>query len=605
MADESTPAFPGFPDFRSNVTFVPIQFFTIVIPTASRGCVRIVGYALRKLLGWVDELGNPTQEQVHFSYRELIEKAGVSRDAIADALREAVDKKYLRCVQTPRPDLPGQASRHGTYVIAWNTDAPYTDRPTEFSGFYYPEAAVVTEQHPDGVRHRPKAARKNIPNAFFDVLIPQERLSVIRVVGALLFYSIKWGPGGERKVPVQLSISQLSRLTHLSRQHVHEALREAQARGYIQTVSQGRFDAHAGEAATYAIHWVRDPTVVRAPSVPVGKGEQERSEKVNSHPSEKVNSMSIKTESKTQETTAPDLQVPHPAAAASALELLLKTGFDSDTARALAEMRPKEVIRRQIEWLPLRKSTRNRLGLLRRAIEQNWSRPEIEVLPADQQRGREFARHYYAAYHGNTGEPAAEPTTRDCGVGARFVDRLLALDPDEQRIPEWGRQFGIRIKQRHRTDARARPHLCSALVLYGDEFLQAIERSRSVNRAKRGSQAEEARAAERMPAYLTFLRAMEGRLRNDEAARYARFLDERRLTRQRMTGGLFLASADTLARFDSEPSRLLAFAEFFRGQVPDINTWDGHGPDISSVRFHGPAATESSGMPDTRSGPLG
>ncbi len=48
-------------------------------------------------------------------------------------------------------------------------------------------------------------------NAFFDVLIPQERLSVIRVVGALLFYSIKWGPGGERKVPVQLSISQLSR----------------------------------------------------------------------------------------------------------------------------------------------------------------------------------------------------------------------------------------------------------------------------------------------------------------------------------------------------------------------------------------------------------
>ena len=49
---------------------------------------------------------------------------------------------------------------------------------------------------------RPKAACKNIPNAFFDVLLPREPLSVIRVVGARLFSSIQWGSGGERKVPV-------------------------------------------------------------------------------------------------------------------------------------------------------------------------------------------------------------------------------------------------------------------------------------------------------------------------------------------------------------------------------------------------------------------
>lgn len=45
-----------------------------------------------------------------------------------------------------------------------------------------------------------KQARKHIPNAFFDVLLPRERLAVIRVVVGLLFYSIQWGPGGERKV---------------------------------------------------------------------------------------------------------------------------------------------------------------------------------------------------------------------------------------------------------------------------------------------------------------------------------------------------------------------------------------------------------------------
>ena len=45
------PAFPGFPDFQANVTFVPLQFFTIVLPHTSRGCVRLVGYMLRRILG--------------------------------------------------------------------------------------------------------------------------------------------------------------------------------------------------------------------------------------------------------------------------------------------------------------------------------------------------------------------------------------------------------------------------------------------------------------------------------------------------------------------------------------------------------------------------
>jgi hypothetical protein len=67
------PTFPGFPDFRANVTFVPLQFFTVVLPGSSRGMVRIVGYALRRLLGWVDQHGNPTREQLRFTYRELIE----------------------------------------------------------------------------------------------------------------------------------------------------------------------------------------------------------------------------------------------------------------------------------------------------------------------------------------------------------------------------------------------------------------------------------------------------------------------------------------------------------------------------------------------------
>ncbi|MGE3312799.1 MAG: hypothetical protein AB7O66_22750, partial [Limisphaerales bacterium] len=335
----------------------------------------------------------------------------------------------------------------------------------------------------------------------------------------------------------------------------------------------------------YAIRWVRaapkgrllarEQPVRSGEPPPVGKGAQDRSEKVNGEESEKVNTERIKTDLKTQETTAPDsTTVSPPAAAVSGIDLLLKAGFDVTTARCLARRRPLEVIQRQIDWLPLRRSTRNRLGLLRRAIEGDWCKPDGAPEAEDLQLGRIFARHYYAAYHANAGEPAAEPLAKDTEMAARFVDRLLALDRDPSKVPDWGRQFGGRMRDKHRNDARARPHLSAALVLYGDEFLRLLRQEASGReRAVQGRSRAEREAA-RMPAYLDFLRAEETRLQRSDPAGYAGFTEERRQTRQRMTGGLFLASADTLARFDSETSRLLAFAEAFSDQVPDFWGWD-------------------------------
>ena len=313
------PSFPGFPDFRANVTFTPLQFFTLVLPHRSRGCVRVVGYALRKVLGWVDAHGNPTHEQLRFTYGELSAQTGISRETVTAALREALDHHCLRRVQSPRKDAKGRPGQSGIYEVCWDPEGGYTDSPEEFRGFYYPEAALLPVREHDGVVRRPKAARKNIPNAFFDYLLPRERLSVIRVVGALLFYSIEWGPGGERKVPVSLSITDLSRLTRMSRQHVHQAVQEARVRGYIVPLDGGCFDPAAGQAsrtATYAIRWVGEVRTVESVTAPtgalvwagaddrsekvdaepVGKGVRDRSEKVNGERSEKVNGISIKTD---------------------------------------------------------------------------------------------------------------------------------------------------------------------------------------------------------------------------------------------------------------------------------------------------------------------
>jgi hypothetical protein len=69
-------SFPGFAPPTSNTTYTPNQFFDVVLPHASRGCIRIVAYLLRKTLGWCDALGNPQREQIAVSNSELERRAG-------------------------------------------------------------------------------------------------------------------------------------------------------------------------------------------------------------------------------------------------------------------------------------------------------------------------------------------------------------------------------------------------------------------------------------------------------------------------------------------------------------------------------------------------
>ena len=591
------PAFPGFPAFQANVTFVPIQFFTVVLPQCSRGTVRMVGYALRKVLGWVDEHGNPTRGQLQFTYRELIEKAGVSRGAIGETLKEAVAGHLLRCAQAPSPHLTGQAAQSAIYELCWDEAGGYTDDWAEFRGFYYPEAALLPVREGATVRHRPKAARKNIPNAFFDVLLPREPLSLIRVVGALMFYSIQWGPGGERKEPVCLSITELSRLTRLSRQHVHEAVMEACRRGYIEQVDAGCFDPAAGQdsqAATYGIRWTMSASPTRpveerfkkVNGASVQKGEREEFKKVNGERFKKVNGISIKTELKTRQTAAgsPEPPTAKPAeaeAAAAAVAVLVKAGFDEETARRLASQCAREVIQRQVEWLPLRSPSRNRLGLLRRAIEQNWPKPEgaesSATLPAaSQEQARLFASHYYAAYHGYDGPAATEPLPKDLTVAGQFLARLLRPEGQESLIPEWGREFGRMICAKHQGDAKAKPNLSYTLTLFGDQFLRQVQGEASTRRKEALGKAKERHQAAFYSNYEQYLRQTEIAVQRASPGLYADFLERRRQTRHHMTGGLVLVSAETLAKFDGERSRLLSLADFLakHPQHPVLDFWE-------------------------------
>jgi hypothetical protein len=162
------------------------------------------------------------------------------------------------------------------------------------------------------------------------------------------------------------------------------------------------------------------------------------------------------------------------------------------------------------------------------------------------------------------------------------------------------------MRQKHHSEAKARPNLSFALVLHGDEFLRRTESEHSGRSRNTLEKAHTARHAALWPEYLAYLRLAEKNAQQNAPDLYAAFAAERNRTRHAMTGGLFEASPETLAKFDGEDSRLLAFAEFFSNhpQTPvlDFEPWDNQRNSLSneaesaagtkiSVRFSPPSAT--------------
>jgi len=111
--------FEGFAPLQSNTTYCPNQFFDVVLPHFSRGVVRLVGYVIYRTFAWSDRDGRPMSEQHKVSYRELIEKAGISRGALKEAIGEAIRGNLLLCIQQGRPSQAGADAESSVFELKW------------------------------------------------------------------------------------------------------------------------------------------------------------------------------------------------------------------------------------------------------------------------------------------------------------------------------------------------------------------------------------------------------------------------------------------------------------------------------------------------------
>ena len=469
---------------------------------------------LRKTLGWVDETGEPIQECHQFSYREFEERAGVVHSGLQKAVDEALKAGFIRRAQRARIQTAGVQAKSASYELVWD-EHNYTNDLGEFKGFYLQPSYID-----DSGQNR--IGRKNIPNVFFDYLVRNENRGVIRVAGTLLWYSIDWGKGGERRTTVRKSLRDLVELTQLAKGSVVRAVDEAIEKGYIERVEPGVFDLAGnqhGSVTVYGIKWTTDYTYspdgliesmelagersknetrvvpLNAPKMRHGviegtlqkrdtpersKNETRNAPKMRHGERSKNETIRI-TKTDITNTLINNSSSPAPLAPAVVVaeESLLEAGFDKKTALELATSNPPEVVMEQLGFLPKRRPTKNALGMLRQAIVENWAPPvETKTTDVGSFPGQTFAANFYAGYHGNPDAPVSVPSPADAEAGGRLVNRLLEVWNDLEQVPAWGRQFGSLVAREHGQKRQSIPALRLALQRHGDDFYSRLKESR-------------------------------------------------------------------------------------------------------------------------------
>lgn len=583
MGTQDQKPFLGFAPPSSNVTYTPNQFFDVVLRHGSRGVVRLVAYVLRKSLGWNDENGNPIQEQIRVTYSDLEAGAGINRDMIRKALDEAVEANFLVCVQEGRAKSRGQGAVSAVYELCWDESGDYITDPKKFKGFYAPEGN-----------------RTNVPNDFFDIVIQREKLSVAKVVGAIIRDTIGWTfRAGHRRQQVQISYTTIQQRTGIKdRGILAGALQEAIEANYILRMQHGRFGPEAARersAAVYGVRWLESTIPVIGRKNPP-EGTSDRSEKPTrigrlSPPgdqSEKPTSIEMKQRNETFKEMQQQGLTAQPVPAADESEIitkLIEIGFDKPTALALATKHPEAEILQQINWLEKRRPSRNKLGMLRRAIEEGWQEP-VALAKADQPSSKPiathaqaFAAHFYAGYAGNKGAPVADPSEKDIETAKRLLDRLLTVWPDETKAAEWGRSFGEHVREKTRDNSKFVVSLVLAARSYGDAFFQGHQTRKECAFREALTAARWSHKDQFAEAHMAYLRTLEERYKAEHLDDFGAFEEDRAGKRLEIVNQRFAyGKEERLEHFDSEAEYLKAFQQFFsdpeESPIPVLEFWD-------------------------------
>jgi len=376
--------FPGFPNLTANFIYCPNQFFDVCLPNASRGTIRLVAYLLKRTLGWLDANGDPIEQEIRVSFREIVSDAGIGRGAIRESIDEAIRGRFIICVEPGRVNTNEHSGQAGCFALRWDSEGQYTKDADAFQGFFAGDGN-----------------RTPIPNVFFDRVVRSETLAVTKVVGTVLRHTVGYQNQFGRRLQSPLSYTYIQQYAHIrDRSTLSQALHQALRTGYIRRMDQGLFDPRRNQrkAATYAVRWLEEagkapdgsknqPVRVAQFKNPTSRSEivQKPDQQQFTNPTSDGSHFRPAKQSKNQTPVKTVPKKPYKQqdektslAAVRNLEgyrLLKAAGLDDTLANRLSQLASPSEIELQIAWLPRRNPKRNPVGMLRRAIEERWSEP--------------------------------------------------------------------------------------------------------------------------------------------------------------------------------------------------------------------------------------
>ncbi|TRU03006.1 MAG: hypothetical protein EWV60_23195 [Microcystis sp. Msp_OC_L_20101000_S702] len=589
------PAFNGFKSPTSSTTYTPNQFFDVVLPHASRGCLRLVAYLIRKTLGWSDEHGNPQNPNAHVTYRELIECAGISRGAIKEAIEEALEKRFIDCLRFGQPHKAGEEGYSALYSLRWDEREEYITSLSEFTGFYAGNGNLT-----------------HIPNQFFDFLVPREPLAVVRVVGVIIRHTIGFQTRfGFRRQHVEMSFSEIMRRTGIaSSSTISNALKAAVDGRYIRKVSEGFFDPGAGvasKATTFGVNWEDSPqnepnsangskieaadrsknrsgileTVQKSKREDGSESEAEIGPKIEVATVQESKREAFKNRSDIKTTNLNNLPKQQQTAVvveegkslSFLVQRLMAVGIDGAKASELVEHFDAERIERQLDALPSRKVKSSATGFLIRAIER-----DIPVESKEQQSSAAtvFAEHFYAELGGNSGSPVGYTTSADEEAASNLIGKAPSLW--REKPAQAGRQLANYVLRQTSNAKFPIRSLPLAVRSYGDEFLAGLTAKAEREAREQAASRKAEHQARFDPAYRQYLRGLAAQLEQaggeawDECVTWF----ERRASRRRSISETFYRRV--MQQWETPEERPEIIIEFLSekdpGSVPSFWEWD-------------------------------
>lgn len=304
-------------------------------------------------------------------YTRIEKGAGISKPLIKKTIDEALEKNVIREVSPGCASGPGRAGHSYIYELNPDNSGDYIDDPVDFCGFYTGKGYYTM-----------------MPKEWYTFTIPQCKWETARIVTAVFRQTQGFiEPDGGRRTKAALSLQKLGELTNMERKQVRRGIMDALETEHIKVASSGTYGGIDPEANTYSVnHQLNSATssdrltsatgnssagsiVPPGQLNPATTGGKYAPPAKRLIPATSMNSEGVENKFGKQQTNTPG------PAELAVVDVLLTFGISRPKAEELVKNYDLEIIRKQCEWLPLRKPSKP-AAMLISSIQGNYCAPE-------------------------------------------------------------------------------------------------------------------------------------------------------------------------------------------------------------------------------------